>query len=254
MRKANHEKRGKNFHTQLCSRGTKFAAGGLGASQGSHNSNLFKSSLVNIGLFWDHAFFLSTWFYENHPVQPNEKFTTLTSWDEFCQVLPPPPPPPLCILRSQGICLDSMTPLVKKKGRNPPIGRKISSPCLITSFPFWGTDTHQSGIQPWNLSHAASLYFALHFANLTFVWLHKVTASKAFCPGFEDNLYTTSTVFSSFITLNYVGFWFGMLQRLDVFLLFSFTMVHYLYFPQKTQILRWNSRFFKIKDSIYILM
>ena len=45
------KKRKKVSTPELCTRGTMFAAGGLGAAQGSQKSNLFKGCLVNSGLF-----------------------------------------------------------------------------------------------------------------------------------------------------------------------------------------------------------
>ena len=49
-----------NSTSELCTRGIMFAAGGLGATQGSHKSKLFKSSLVDSGLFGGHVIPLST--------------------------------------------------------------------------------------------------------------------------------------------------------------------------------------------------
>ena len=75
------------FTLDQCTRDTTFAAGGLGAPQGYHKANLFKSTQVDSGLFRGHFPPLSTRFHENHPVQTNEKLTSLSIGDEFYQVL-----------------------------------------------------------------------------------------------------------------------------------------------------------------------
>ena len=68
-----------------------FAAGGLGPAQGSHKSNLSKSSRVNSALakFWGsfHSFEHAPDFMETIIFRQIK-----TSHPDFCPALPPPPP------------------------------------------------------------------------------------------------------------------------------------------------------------------